>query len=199
MQAAGGGVGAASDQRKRGGADVRPDASWWRACWPIRLLQRLVARIPLGRIAEPEDVRMRCCFSLRARRISSPGRHYISTAESPPLNRTHYARRLIDLSMPVHNDMVSFPARRPAGDGDVRDVAAVRRADRRGQVRRGLADRALHDRDRRSHRHAYRFAAPHARQRARARRAFRSNTVTATAWCSTSAICRRAPASPSTT
>ena len=51
------------------------------------------------------------------------------------------ARKLIDLSMPVHNDMVSFSARRPAGAGDVRNLAAVRRAHRRRQVRRGLADR----------------------------------------------------------
>ena len=44
---------------------------------------------------------------------------------------------------------------------------AVRRACRRCQVWRGLAYRALHDRDWRSYRHAHGFAAPYARQRAR--------------------------------
>ena len=71
--------------------------------------------------------------------------------------------KLIDLSMPVHNDMVVFPA--SSGRRWSMYETWQQFAERIGaaKYRRDMADRELHGRDRRSHRHAHRFAPSPAR------------------------------------
>ena len=75
------------------------------------------------------------------------------------------SRTLIDLSMPVHNDMVVSP-RRQAGAGHCRPG----RSSPSGSARQSMGPRRsqLHDRARRSRRHAHRLSPPHSRDRRRA-------------------------------
>ena len=109
-------------------------------------------------------------------------------------------RRLVDLSMPVHPDMLTFPRVPPPALMRVRELDAVRRADRRRGVRRDVADRELPDRPERPRRHALRRAQAHRPERRAAGGRSRSSSATPTACCSTSADKReRVRASPRTT
>ena len=63
-------------------------------------------------------------------------------------------RRLVDLSMPVHADMLTFPRVPPPGAVRVRVPRGLRHAHRRRRVRRDLAHRELPGRPERPRRHA---------------------------------------------